>query len=249
MGAPGVFVFGELLDLQNIKDLENSEATAPYYNLLKFFAFRTYKDLQEESQNLPEVTSQMIHKLRMLSVVSLAETQKLIPYTTLQTELGLESIREVEDMIIEGISSGIVTGKLDQKNSYFEVDFVIGRDIQPADFSGIIGVLSGWCDTCDSMLTSVEGQIDQLNGDKAGKIAHRQELDATIATLKANLKTQGGHGGEWSQSGGGEWEDPDSRMESDRMERKKRGGKSKSRAGHAGHSGAAGASKSGFWQK
>ena len=67
-------------------------------------------------------------------MVSLAETQKLIPYTTLQTELGLESIREVEDMIIEGISSGIVTGKLDQKNSYFEVDFVIGRDIQPADF-------------------------------------------------------------------------------------------------------------------
>ena len=34
-----------------------------------------------------------------------------------------------------------MTGKLDQKNSYFEVDFVIGRDIQPSDYAGIIGLL------------------------------------------------------------------------------------------------------------
>ncbi len=30
----------------------------------------------------------------------------------------------------------------------------------------MIGVLSGWCESCDSMLTSVESQIDKLNDDK-----------------------------------------------------------------------------------
>ena len=48
----------------------------------------------------------------------------------LQSELDLKSVREVEDLIIEGISCGIMNGKLDQKRERFEVDFVIGRDIR-----------------------------------------------------------------------------------------------------------------------
>jgi len=243
LAAQGVFVFGELLDMQNIKDLETNEATAPYFQLLKLFAYGSYHDLiAQPAGSLPEVTPVMIRKLRMLSVVTLAETEKLIPYATLQEKLGLESIREVEDLIIEGISCGIMTGKLDQKNSYFEVDFVIGRDIQPSDFAGIIGVLSGWCESCDSMLTSVESQIDKLNDDKASKTAHRIELENTISNLKANLKNMSGTGGEW--------EDPDSRMESDRSDRKdKRGGKMRVRvtgssAAGSGASGSGGASGS-----
>ena len=33
-----------------------------------------------------------------------------------------------------------------------------------------LAVLNGWCDTCDSMLTSVESQIDKLNEDKVGHL-------------------------------------------------------------------------------
>lgn len=220
--AQGVFVFGELLDMQNIKDLENTESTAPYYHLLKLFAYGSYQDLHNQPEGyLPELTPVMLRKLRLLSVVTLAETEKLIPYSELQEKLGLESVREVEDLIIEGISCGIMTGKLDQKNSYFEVDYVIGRDIQPADYNGIISVLNGWCDTCDSMLTSVESQIDKLNDEKASKKAHKSDLEKTITALKANLK---------NQSTGEEWLDPDSRMESDRSDRKKdKKGKMKAR--------------------
>ena len=36
--APGVFVFGELLDMANIQDLENSP-NAKYLNLLNLFAY------------------------------------------------------------------------------------------------------------------------------------------------------------------------------------------------------------------
>jgi len=219
--AQGVFVFGELLDMQNIKDLENTESTGPYYHLLKLFAYGSYEDLHNQPEGyLPELTPVMLRKLRLLSVVTLAETEKLIPYSELQEKLGLESVREVEDLIIEGISCGIMTGKLDQKNSYFEVDYVIGRDIQPADYNGIISVLNGWCDTCDSMLTSVESQIDKLNDEKASKKAHKSDLEKTITALKANLK---------NQSTGEEWLDPDSRMESDRSDRKDKKGKMKAR--------------------
>ena len=42
------------------------------------------------------------------------ETEKLIPYATLQEKLGLESIREVEDLIIEGIVTCV--NKIKMKN-------------------------------------------------------------------------------------------------------------------------------------
>ena len=62
------------------------------------------------------------------------------------SELEITTVRELEDLVIEGISgniclilqpnlsypilAGVVLGKLDQKSSCFEVDFVIGRDIR-----------------------------------------------------------------------------------------------------------------------
>ena len=53
-------------------------------------------------------------------------------------------------------------GKLDQKNSHFEVDFVIGRDIRKIDIGNIVGVLSSWCENCDSTLSTIETQVEIL---------------------------------------------------------------------------------------
>ena len=60
----------------------------------------------------------------------------------------------------QGISSGVALGKLDQKNSHFEVDFVIGRDIRKIDIGNIVGVLSSWCENCDSTLSTIETQVE-----------------------------------------------------------------------------------------
>ena len=68
--------------------------------------------------------------MRLLTVVSLAEQSKLLSYSLLMQELQIDNVRELEDLVIEGISAGVVQGKLDQKSSHFEVDYVIGRDIR-----------------------------------------------------------------------------------------------------------------------
>ena len=69
--APGVFVFGELLDCENIQvqlamfaqgtfllgveqALENTEY-GPFLNLLNVFAYGTFTSLIQNSQNLPQV--------------------------------------------------------------------------------------------------------------------------------------------------------------------------------------------------
>jgi len=231
--APGIYVFGELLDMASIQELEGSPTSAPYFHLLQLFAFGTYKDfLNSEANSLPELSGLMLRKLRMLSVVTLAESDKLIPYSKLQSELGLESVRDVEDLIIEGISCNIMNGKMDQKNSWFEVEYVMGRDIKQSDFGGIVTVLSNWCDTCDSVLSSIETQVEKLNQDKADKKKKQEKLEAKIEEHKLSLKSQ--------NPSLGEGDDPDSRMDAERMERREKKGKSKSmRTG----------SKGGFWPK
>lgn len=55
---------------------------------------------------------------------------QVLAYSLLMAELEISTVRELEDLVIEGISAGVVQGKLDQKSSHFEVDYVIGRDIR-----------------------------------------------------------------------------------------------------------------------
>jgi len=233
--AQGVYVFGELLDMANIQDLENTPH-APYLSLLNTFAYGTYKGLMEQSQagSTPDLTEAMRRKLRLLTVVSLAEQNKLLPYSLLQTELEINSVRELEDLVIEGISAGVVLGKLDQKNSYFEVDFVIGRDIRKMDIGNIVSVLSAWCDNCDSMLTNIETQVDKVNKEKLDTNQHKQELEQKINEVKQQIKNQPS----------GEGDDPDSRMDTERTDRReKKAAKGKGlRASNKGSGG-------GFWKQ
>jgi len=228
--APGVFVFGELLDMPNIQSLEDTP-NAPYLRLLTLFAYGTYRQYSENKGDYPDLTPAMKKKLRLLTVVSLATESKLIPYSRLQEELDMGSVRDLEDLVIEGASAGIVLGKLDQKNSHFEVDYFIGRDIKKVDVGNIVNVLANWCDTCDSILLNIENQVEKLNKEKQKHTEHKANLEQKISEVKAQIKNQPG----------GECEDPDSRMETERSDRRdKKSAKGK---------GLRGSSKGSFWQK
>ena len=88
--APGVFVFGELLDMSNVQvchtfsilvscilypwitfnfqDLENGPH-ASHLALLNTFAYGNYRSLMDNKANLPELTEVMVRKLRLLTLV------------------------------------------------------------------------------------------------------------------------------------------------------------------------------------
>lgn len=77
--------------------------------LLNIFAFGTLKDYAaKRSQNLvPDLTSGQRKKLQYLTIVTLSEREKCIPYKTLQSELDISNVRELEDLIIEAIYAGM----------------------------------------------------------------------------------------------------------------------------------------------
>lgn len=87
----------------------------------------------------------MKKKLRLLTIASIATKEKTIHYDHMQNVLGIDSIRELEDLIIEGTNNAVLKGKLDQKSKHFEVDYAMGRDIRKVRLSYDCPIILGAC--------------------------------------------------------------------------------------------------------
>ncbi len=167
--------------------------------LLELFAFGTYAQYlsERDPSSLPELTPQMQKKLRLLTVASLATSSRVLEYSRLREELGLSSVRELEDLIIEGANANVVHGKLDQKSLHFEVDYAMPRDIRKvrelvlrccvkaatdsnmlqSEVKDVIQTLEDWCTSCDAMLKCLESQAGRANTVKAATLEHKRQIE------------------------------------------------------------------------
>uniref|UniRef100_A0A5F9C103 COP9 signalosome subunit 7B n=1 Tax=Oryctolagus cuniculus TaxID=9986 RepID=A0A5F9C103_RABIT len=175
--APGVYVFGELLELANVQELAEG-ANAAYLQLLKLFAYGTYPDYIANKESLPELSTAQQNKLKHLTIVSLASRMKCIPYSVLLKDLEMRNLRELEDLIIEAVYTDIIQGKLDQRNQLLEVDFCIGRDIRKKDINNIVKTLHEWCDGCEAVLLGIEQQVLRANQYKENHNRTQQQVEA-----------------------------------------------------------------------
>lgn len=190
--APGVHVFGELLAMPNIAELQQGP-NASYFNTLHLFAYGTYRQYLEKQDQLMQLNPVMRKKLQHLTIVSLAIKTKCIPYKELLRELDIKNVRDLEDLIIEAIYADIIHGKLDQKNKQLEVDYAIGRDIRKGDVSEIVGTLQEWCDSCETILACLENQIHRANSEKQKRLKHKESIELEITNLKKLIKVQAGN--------------------------------------------------------
>ncbi|KAM7104216.1 COP9 signalosome complex subunit 7b isoform 1-T3 [Molossus nigricans] len=180
--APGVYVFGELLELANVQELAEG-ANAAYLQLLNLFAYGTYPDYIANKESLPELSTAQQNKLKHLTIVSLASRMKCIPYSVLLKDLEMRNLRELEDLIIEAVYTDIIQGKLDQRNQLLEVDFCIGRDIRKKDINNIVKTLHEWCDGCEAVLLGIEQQVLRANQYKENHSRTQQQVEAEDCVL------------------------------------------------------------------
>ncbi|OWK12984.1 COPS7B [Cervus elaphus hippelaphus] len=173
--APGVYVFGELLELANVQELAEG-ANAAYLQLLNLFAYGTYPDYIANKESLPELSTAQQNKLKHLTIVSLASRMKCIPYSVLLKDLEMRNLRELEDLIIEAVYTDIIQGKLDQRNQLLEVDFCIGRDIRKRDINNI------------AVLLGIEQQVLRANQYKENHSRTQQQVEAEVTNIKKTLK-------------------------------------------------------------
>ena len=137
----------------------------------------------EQVDSLPQLTPLQLKKLKHLTIVSLAAKNRVssylqlwrlllnsililhamqsIPYSTLQEELEIRDLRELEDLIIEAIYAGIIQAKVSEyvyrTAAFFlqymalhllglqlEVECFIGRDIKMESIPDMVKKLENW---------------------------------------------------------------------------------------------------------
>lgn len=84
-------------------------------------------------------------------------------------------------------SVDIIHGKLDQRKKQLEVDYTIGRDIKPDDVKKIADTLKEWCDSCESVLNTIENQIDRANSAKGAFVAHNEKIDQEVRSPSSQM--------------------------------------------------------------
>jgi len=179
--CPGLFTFAELLEVNNILELEFTPHR-PHLQLLQIFSYGTFDDYKALAGALPELSIFQVTKLKQLTLVTLAERQKRIPYVDLLQKLSIPNVRALEDLIIDAIYTGVIKGKLDQKTNA-QVEDALGRDLRPGELTQIIGVLEHWATRTDHLLTEIDENIERV-ASVAAKI--EKENDAFEAELERN---------------------------------------------------------------
>eukprot|EP00039_Didymoeca_costata_P030323 m.29028 g.29028 ORF g.29028 m.29028 type:complete len:262 (+) comp8056_c0_seq1:151-936(+) len=205
--APDVHVFGELIEVPSVKELNNSADHASAYQLLEIFTYGTYADYKS-SQGLPNLSENQLLKLRLLTIVALGSENKTVPYKQLLEALDLSSLRQLEDTIIEAIYRKLIGGKLDQKNQLLTLDFVIGRDLRPGDMDKMLATMTNWCSNCERLLKDMEDKMKYADECKAADIKQEEDILKEIENLKSVLKaadketpTRGGMGEDFDEQG------------------------------------------------
>lgn len=56
----------------------------------------------------------------------------------------MPTIRELEDLIIDAIYLDVLRGKLDQKEQQLEVEYTMGRDLEPGKLEEVLMALQNW---------------------------------------------------------------------------------------------------------
>ncbi|EDW31614.1 GL11218 [Drosophila persimilis] len=163
---------------------------AKYYNTLNLFAYGTYKEYRANPGDYIELNPAMQKKLQHLTIVSLAIKTKSIPYALLQSELEIDNVRHLEDIIIEAIYADIIHGKLFQNTRILEVEYAQGRDIPPGNTGKIVETLQAWVNSCDGVSSCIENQIKYANSEKSKRLFNKDRVEQDLINLKKMLKSQ-----------------------------------------------------------
>ncbi|KAI3449054.1 hypothetical protein Pfo_005719 [Paulownia fortunei] len=204
---PSLFAFSEILSVPNVLKLEGTENSS-FLDLLRMFAHGTWSEYKSVASCLPQLVPDQVLKLKQLTVLTLAETNKVLPYDTLMQELDVSNVRQLEDFLINDcMYVGIVRGKLDQLRRCFEVQFAAGRDLRPEQLGCMNQMLASWLTTSDNLLVSIQEKIKWA--DTMGEMdkKHRKEVDERVEEVKKTLSLKAdidfrGHEEIFSEHGG-----------------------------------------------
>ncbi|PPD79855.1 hypothetical protein GOBAR_DD23222 [Gossypium barbadense] len=179
---PSLFAFSEILAVPTVAELEGTDNSV-HLEVLRLFAHGTWSDYKRNSGKLPQLVPDQVLKLKQLTVLTLAETKKVLSYDQLMLELDVTNVRELEDFLIN--------------DCMYAVQFAAGRDLRPGQLGSMIQTLSNcfWlCSlelasstrlaTSDNLLVTIQDKIKWADTMSELDKKHRKELEDRVMEVK-----------------------------------------------------------------
>ncbi|WPH05052.1 Hypothetical protein R9X50_00795100 [Acrodontium crateriforme] len=190
------YVFAELLNQPNIQSLSGNEQYGGYYEILKVFAWGTWKEYKS-LQGLPELSKAQAQKLRILSLLTIASQPATktsnLTYASLRKQLDLATDFELEQLVTSAIYANLLHATLNPTSQIVVITSVAPlRDLAPGSLSAMISELSAWSGRCDSVLSSLEAEIEKVKSDAKKRATREARADKQIkAVTDAGEKSAG----------------------------------------------------------
>ncbi len=96
----------------------------------------------------------------LLTVVSLAAGRRTLHYDDLLPQLDLDSVRQLEDVLISDcVYSGLIRGRLDQRQRCLLVEDAFARDVSPEALPEVAAALRAWLGAVRGVLAAVDARM------------------------------------------------------------------------------------------
>jgi COP9 signalosome complex subunit 7 len=190
MTSPDIFSgFDQIKAAVALSSAPDGEALS---RALDLFSHGMYKDYVDGG--FMNLTDAQIQKLKLLTVVTLVEracieSSGILPYSTIADALllpkdSLDSLREVEEIVIACIYTGIVHGKLCQQRKSLVVSSERGAPCRPRDVPNVSNLLF----SLKSLKQNLEDTMTTLEGNRKDAQNHREQYAAPLKRSKDSSK-------------------------------------------------------------
>lgn len=159
---------------------------------LELFAYGTLSDYESQRARFIALSPLARRKLQLLTLASLAIHARILSYALLLEQLHVETVRELEDLIIDGIYAQVIRGKLDQLNSHLTIEYAIARDVNSTAFDRMEDVLDKWCINCAALLNVLKHEARVSNEKKKKNINEQDKYEKEMLSMikSVNLLAQ-----------------------------------------------------------
>lgn len=157
VSRPNVLLMDHLLRLTPVAFLEGELI----HELLSIFVTGKYKDYIKFYENNKDFVSSIglsheknVHKIRILTLMSIGEEQTEISYKELSQEIGVPE-DEIEDFIIQAVKTKLIGAKLDQINSKVIISSLVHRTFGMGHWQLLQDKLQAWSKNVNAFMNSL----------------------------------------------------------------------------------------------
>lgn len=159
-----------VMQLAAVQALANSKQHKPLHTLLKIFSTGTVAEYNAfvkangtaaKAAAGPQGEEGLLSTLRTLTICSMGLKTERLSFAKLMEELELKSSEEVEEVVIDAVTTGRLEAKIDQEKEEVVIQRTTARTFKDEDWKVMAGKLNIWKKNVEQVLSTLQTVYQQ----------------------------------------------------------------------------------------